>query len=77
MPRPVTARRVNSQRRSAESLAATIATRSGMLILSQPERDAATIRIIVYLRSVPETAHGEFELPLLTAVPRARLAPDR
>ncbi|WP_432859070.1 hypothetical protein [Microtetraspora malaysiensis] len=48
-----------------------------MLILSQPEGKAATIRIIKYLRSAPETAHGEFDLPLLTAVLRARLAPDR
>ncbi|WP_218006917.1 class I SAM-dependent methyltransferase [Microtetraspora fusca] len=71
------ARFAHSQRRTAESLAATLATRSGMLILSQAGREAAIIRIIEYLRSVPETAHGEFDLPLVTGVLRARLAPDR
>ncbi|MFF5212947.1 class I SAM-dependent methyltransferase [Streptosporangium sp. NPDC000396] len=63
----------HAQRRTAESMAATIATHSHVLILPEAERAALMARIAGYLRSVPETAHGEFDLPITTAVIRALL----
>ncbi|MFD6162821.1 class I SAM-dependent methyltransferase [Nocardia sp. NPDC060256] len=62
----------HGQRRTAESLVATIATRAGMLVMPGPEREAALGRIRAYLASRPETATGEFVLPMLTGVLRTR-----
>ncbi|MDL4820660.1 class I SAM-dependent methyltransferase [Actinomadura opuntiae] len=64
----------HAQRRTAESMAATIGTHSHMLVLDEPERAAVTERIIGYLRATPETADGEFDLPIVTLVARARRA---
>ncbi|GGM46399.1 class I SAM-dependent methyltransferase [Dactylosporangium sucinum] len=62
----------HGQRRTADSLAATIATRAGMLVMPEPEREATLGRIRAYLASRPETAGGEFTLPMLTGVLRVR-----
>ncbi|MGW4426500.1 class I SAM-dependent methyltransferase [Streptosporangium sp. NPDC004631] len=59
------------QRRTAETMAATIATHSHVLTLPDSERAELLARVVDYLRSTPETAHGEFELPIITAVVRA------
>lgn len=62
----------HGQRRTANSLVATIATRAGMLVMPEQEREAALRRIGAFLASTPQTAHGEFTLPMLTGVLRVR-----
>nr|WP_042189108.1 class I SAM-dependent methyltransferase [Kibdelosporangium sp. MJ126-NF4]CEL18663.1 FIG00814348: hypothetical protein [Kibdelosporangium sp. MJ126-NF4]CTQ98147.1 FIG00814348: hypothetical protein [Kibdelosporangium sp. MJ126-NF4] len=62
----------HGQRRTADSLVATLATRAGVLILPEPERAAMFGRISGFLSSRPETANGEFTLPMLTGVLRVR-----
>ncbi|MEV4120942.1 class I SAM-dependent methyltransferase [Micromonospora sp. NPDC049645] len=62
----------HGQRRSADSLVATLATRAGMLVMPQAERAATLGRIRAFLASRPETALGEFTLPMLTGVLRTR-----
>ncbi|MEU1586444.1 class I SAM-dependent methyltransferase [Micromonospora sp. NPDC005710] len=62
----------HGQRRTADSLVATLATRAGMLVMAEEERATALSRISAFLGSRPETAHGEFTLPMLTGVLRAR-----
>lgn len=64
----------HGQRRTADSLVATLATRAGMLVVPEPERAVATARIRAYLAERPETAQGEFTLPMRTGVLRARRA---
>jgi SAM-dependent methyltransferase len=64
----------HSQRRTAESLAATLGTHSHVLILGDGERAALMERVLGYLRSTPETAGGEFDLPLVTMAIRAARA---
>jgi SAM-dependent methyltransferase len=61
------------QRRTADSLVATIATRAGLLVMPEAERAATLARIRAFLASRPETADGEFTLPMLTGVLRVRL----
>jgi SAM-dependent methyltransferase len=61
----------HNQRRTAESLTATIGTHSHTLVISDQERTELLGRITDYLRSRPETASGEFDLPILTEVFRA------
>ena len=62
----------HEQRRSADSLVATLATRAGMLVMPEPDRAATLGRIRAFLASRPETDHGEFTLPMLTGVLRVR-----
>ncbi|MFC7546592.1 class I SAM-dependent methyltransferase [Plantactinospora sp. GCM10030261] len=62
----------HGQRRTADSLVATLATRAGMLVMTEQERQATLGRIRGYLASRPETAAGEFVLPMLTCVLRVR-----
>src|SRR6185437_8313107 len=62
----------HAQRRSADSLTATLATRAGMLIMPEPDRRASLDRIRSFLAGRPETAVGEFDLPMLTGVLRIR-----
>jgi len=62
----------HGQRRNADSLVATIATRAGVLVMPEREREATLDRIRAFLGSRPETASGEFTLPMLTGVLRAR-----
>ncbi|WP_406075567.1 class I SAM-dependent methyltransferase [Micromonospora sp. NBC_01638] len=62
----------HGQRRTADSLVATLATRAGMLVMPEQERAATLGRIRAFLGSRPETAQGEFTLPMLTGALRAR-----
>lgn len=62
----------HGQRRTADSLVATLATRAGMLVMPEPDREATLGRIRAFLASGPETTHGEFTLPMLTGVLRVR-----
>ncbi|MEU3407107.1 class I SAM-dependent methyltransferase [Streptomyces sp. NPDC006670] len=62
----------HGQRRTADSLVATLATRAGMLVMPEEERETALGRIRGYLAGRPETADGEFTLPMLTGVLRVR-----
>lgn len=62
----------HGQRRTADSFVATLATRAGMLVMPELEREATLGRIRAYLASRAETAHGEFTLPMLTGVLRVR-----
>ncbi|WP_285780623.1 class I SAM-dependent methyltransferase [Microtetraspora sp. NBRC 13810] len=64
----------HAHRRTAESLVATIATHSQVLLLPEADRSALDGRITSYLRSLPETAEGEFDVPLVTAVIRGVVA---
>ncbi len=69
---PEQAEFAHGQRRTGDSLVATLATRAGMLVLPEREREAVLGRIRAFLAGRPETAHGEFALPMLTGVLRAR-----
>jgi ubiquinone/menaquinone biosynthesis C-methylase UbiE len=62
----------HGQRRTADSLVATIATRAGVLVMPAQEHEATLGRIRAFLASRPETARGEFTLPMLTGVLRVR-----
>jgi SAM-dependent methyltransferase len=62
----------HGQRRTADSLVATLATRAGMLVMPEQEREATLGRIRAFLASRPETADGEFTLPMPTCVLRLR-----
>ncbi|PSJ30565.1 SAM-dependent methyltransferase [Streptosporangium nondiastaticum] len=62
----------HGQRRTADSLVATLATRAGMLVMPEQEQQAALERIRAFLASTPETAGGEFTLPMRTGVLRTR-----
>ncbi|MBF9127802.1 class I SAM-dependent methyltransferase [Plantactinospora sp. S1510] len=62
----------HGQRRTGDSLVATLATRAGMLVMPEQEREATLSRIRAFLASRPETADGEFTLPMLTCVLRVR-----
>jgi SAM-dependent methyltransferase len=69
---PEQAEFLHGQQRTAESLVATLATRAGMLVMGEQEREATFGRIREFLASRPETAGGEFTLPMLTGVLRVR-----
>jgi len=60
----------HGQRRTADSLVATLATHSRLLVMPEEERQATLSRIRAFLASRPETARGEFTLPLVTGVLR-------
>jgi SAM-dependent methyltransferase len=62
----------HGQRRTADSLVATIATRAGVLVMPAQEQQATLGQIRAYLASSPETARGEFTVPMLTGVLRVR-----
>jgi hypothetical protein len=67
---PEQAEFAHGQRRTADSLVATFATKAGMLVMPRQEQDATLGRIRAFLASRPETAHGEFTVPMLTGVLR-------
>lgn len=69
---PEQAEFAHGQRRSADSLVATLATRAGILAMPEEERQVTLARIRAFLASRPETAEGEFVLPMLTGVLRVR-----
>ena len=58
--------------RTADSLVATIGTHSHLLVMEPAERDRLLAGVGEFLRSRPETASGEFVLPMVTIVLRAR-----
>jgi SAM-dependent methyltransferase len=62
----------HGQCRTADSLVETLATRAGMLVMPEQEREATLGQVRAYLASRPETADGEFTLPMLTCVLRVR-----
>jgi SAM-dependent methyltransferase len=62
----------HGQRRTADSLVATLGTRAGLLVMSEQQRAATLGRIRAFLASRPETTSGEFTLPMLTGVLRLR-----
>jgi len=57
--------------RTADSLVATIATHSRQLVMDPAERGRQLDRVRDYLMSRPETARGEFRMPMLTGVLRS------
>jgi SAM-dependent methyltransferase len=65
----------HGQRRTADSLLATIATHSNLLVLEEPDRARLLAQVRDYLHTRPETATGEFVLPMVTAVLRATRNP--
>ncbi|GAA1019522.1 MULTISPECIES: class I SAM-dependent methyltransferase [Amycolatopsis] len=62
----------HTHRRSIDSLVATVATHSHLLIASADERDRLLAEARAYLETVPEAGTGEFDYPLVTTVLRAR-----
>jgi SAM-dependent methyltransferase len=71
---PEQAEFAHGQRRTADSLVAKIATHAGLLVMPEPQRQELLGRIRAFLASRPETASGEFDVPMLTGVLRTRLA---
>jgi SAM-dependent methyltransferase len=65
----------NGQVRTADSLLASIATHSHLLVLDEPARTELLDRVGDFLHSRAETAAGEFTLPLVTVVLRIRRLP--
>jgi len=61
----------HGQRRTVDSLVATIGTHSNLLVLDEPDRAALLAEVRDFLQAEPETATGEFVLPMVTAVLRA------
>lgn len=62
----------HGQRRTADTLVHTLATRAGMLVMPAQERQERLRQIRDFLARCPETAGGEFDLPMLTCVLRTR-----
>jgi SAM-dependent methyltransferase len=62
----------HGQRRTADSLLATVTTHSKLLVMDDESRSALLGRIRDYLAQRPETSAGEFILPMVTGVLRAR-----
>jgi hypothetical protein len=62
----------HGQRRTADSLIATLATRAGMVLMPEHDCDVTLGRIRAFLATTPETSGGEFTLPMLTGVLRVR-----
>ena len=60
----------HGQRRTADSLVATIATHSNLLVMEEPDRAQLLAQVRGFLQACPETAAGEFVLPMVTAVLR-------
>ena len=63
----------NSFLRTADSLVVTMSTHSQLLVMPPAERDRLLGQVRAYLASQPETAEGEFELPIVTTIVRAVL----
>ena len=51
---------------------AKVATHAGMLVMPEQVRHDLLDEIRAFLESRPETAHGEFDVPMLTGVLRLR-----
>ncbi|HEY3611204.1 MAG TPA: class I SAM-dependent methyltransferase [Pseudonocardiaceae bacterium] len=61
----------NRIRRTVDSLVATVATQSDMLISTPEERDRTLAAVREYLLANPMTARGEFDVPIQTFAIRA------
>jgi ubiquinone/menaquinone biosynthesis C-methylase UbiE len=61
----------HAQRRTAESLTATIGTQSHTTVATAAEREEVLSRVRAFLDVNPPTARGEFDLPIRTLVARA------
>lgn len=61
----------HGQAHTAGSLVALIATHSRQLVMDPAERARELDRVRGYLRARPETAHGEFRVPMMTGVLRS------
>jgi SAM-dependent methyltransferase len=60
----------NGQRRTADSLLASIATHSNLLVMEEPGRTRLLAEVRDFLHARPETGAGEFVFPMVTAVLR-------
>jgi SAM-dependent methyltransferase len=67
----------NSLPRTAQSLVATMATHSQVLVLPPADRERLLGQVRDYLAARPETGAGEFELPMVTTVLRTRSTATR
>jgi SAM-dependent methyltransferase len=65
----------HTQVRTAESLIATMRTHSKFLIMEPAEREAVLSRVRDYLAATPQTASGEFRLPIWTITLRSVTRP--
>jgi ubiquinone/menaquinone biosynthesis C-methylase UbiE len=61
----------HAQRRTAQTLVDTVATHSHILTATEAEQEATLTRLRRFLEQHPETADGEFDLPIVTTVLRA------
>ena len=61
----------NAQPHTAGSLLATLSTHSQLLVMTPLERERTLGRARAYLASCPDTASGQFELPMTTSVLRS------
>ena len=61
----------HGQARTADSLLATIATHSHLLVMDEAERTGLLAQVQDFLRTRPETSSGEFTLPMVTVALRA------
>ena len=59
------------QRRTSNSLLATIATHSNFLVMDEPDRARLLAEVRDFLVARPETGAGEFVFPMVTSVLRA------
>jgi SAM-dependent methyltransferase len=62
----------NAQPRTADSLVALMKTHSQVLVMPRAEQVRLLAQVRRYLASRPETAAGEFELPMVTAALRSQ-----
>jgi SAM-dependent methyltransferase len=60
----------HGQVRTADSLLATIATHSHLLVMDEAERTGLLAQVRDFLRTQPETSNGAFTLPMVTVVLR-------
>lgn len=65
----------NPRQQTAETLVASMATTSQLLVMSEPEREQTLAAIRDLLAARPETSTGTFTLPQVTAVLRAERRP--
>ena len=61
----------NAQLVTADTLVEVIGTHSRILVMAPEERARVLAKVRAYLASRPETAQGQFELPMVTSVIRA------
>ncbi|WP_447005292.1 class I SAM-dependent methyltransferase [Saccharothrix isguenensis] len=62
----------HAHRRTAESLVAMVNTHSHALVVPEDERAGLNARMLAFLKSRPETAEGEFDVPFTVYVKRLR-----